>query len=82
MGAGAAGGAGRGWGSGARGLPERGTRERDLWARSRRSSFTQGKGSRSRVAQPWMGAGAAGERDAAGGMRQNVHQQKYGRLHY
>jgi hypothetical protein len=52
---------------------------RDLWARSR---FARGKGSRSRVARPWMGAGAVGERDAAEGARQNVHQRKCGRLHY
>jgi hypothetical protein len=33
---------------------------RNLWARSRRSRFAQGKGSRCSVVQPWMGVGGAG----------------------
>jgi hypothetical protein len=53
---------------------------RDLWARSRRSRFAQG--SRSRVAQLWMRADAAGGAGHGWGARQNVHQTKCGRLHY
>lgn len=44
----------------------RGTRERDLWARS--PSRKERESISRRTA---MGAGAAGERDAAGGARQN-----------